>query len=513
MRHTTLAILLTLFVSTTAAVRADDAQKGDNPPGDEGGKKAAPAPAPPRNFVTHHRFTAAGLNLPYTATAEDIDLKDRDGKPTARFFTISYLAEGVKRQEDRPITFFFNGGPGSSSVWLHLGFVGPKRIDIPSDAEDPGAPPYRLKDNPWSLLRVTDLVEVDPIGTGFSRALGDKKDSDFWGFDEDADSVADFIRAFLTVHDRWNSPKYVLGESYGGIRGSLLVPRLQQQLNIGLNGVILISPTINMGALPFNTGGNDLTYVTHLPTLAATAWYHKKLPDSWPSLQALLAEVEPFASGEYAQALFRGDSLSAAEKGRIADQLHRYTGVSKPYILNSDLRLYAPRFAKELLRDEGMAMGLLDSRYMQKELDNAAEAPNSDPFDAKTGPIFVSLFHQYLRDELGADIQEPYLPQNGEANQKWKRRKNSAGAFAGYIDVTGDLAQGTQDNEALRVFTANGYFDLATAYFANAYMLHHSGIDPARVTIRTYPAGHMMYLNQGSLEQLSRDIGKFIEGK
>ncbi len=510
MRKATLAILLTLFVSTTAAVRADDAPKGDKPGG--GGDKAAAAPAP-RKFVTHHRFTAGGVDLPYTATAEDIDLKDREGKPTARFFTISYLAEGVKRQEDRPITFFFNGGPGSASVFLHLGFVGPKRIDIPSDAQDPGGPPYRLKDNPSSLLRFTDLVEVDPIGTGFSRALGEKKDADFWGYDEDADSVADFIRAFLTVHDRWNSPKYILGESYGGIRGSLLVPRLQGQLSVGLNGVILISPAINMGALPFDTGGNDLTYATHLPTLAATAWYHKKLPDSWPSLQALLTEVEQFASGEYLQALFRGDALSAAEKGQIADKLHRYTGVTKQYILNSNLRLYAPRFAKELLRDEGKSIGFLDSRYAQKELDNVAAFPDSDPFEAKTGPIYLALFHQYLRDELGADIQEPYLPQSQEANRSWKRRRNAAGAFAGFIDVTGELAQGTKDNEALRVFVANGYYDMATGYFANVYMFHHSGIDPARVTIRTYPAGHMMYLNQGSLEQLSKDIGELIQGK
>jgi carboxypeptidase C (cathepsin A) len=291
----------------------------------------------------------------------------------------------------------------------------------------------------------------------------------------------------------------------------MLVPRLQGQMNIGLNGVILISPAINMGALPFT--GNDLTYATHLPTLAATAWYHKKLSDSWPSLPALLAEVEKFASGEYLQALFRGDSLSDAEKGQIADKLHRYTGVSKTYILNSNLRIFAGRFAKELLRDEGKATGFLDSRYAQKELDNAGAFPDSDPFSAKTGPIYVSLFHQYLRDELGADILEPYLPQSGEANQSWKRRKNDTGAFAGYVDVTGDLAQGTKDNEALRVFTANGYYDLATAYYANAYMLHHSGIDPARLTMRSYPAGHMMYLNQGSLEQLSKDIGAFIQGK
>lgn len=505
MRNATLAILLALFVSTTAAVRAEDAPKGD--------KKAPAAAAPARKVVTHHRFTAGGVDIPYTAVAEDIDLKDRDGEPTARFFTISYLAEGVKRQEDRPITFYFNGGPGSASIWLHLGFVGPKRIDIPSDAQDPGAPPYHLKDNPWSLLRFTDLVAVDPVGTGFSRALGDKKDADFWGFDEDADSVAEFIRAYLTAHDRWNSPKYILGESYGGIRGAMLVPRLQGEMSIGLNGIILIAPAINMGVLPFVTGGNDLTYVTHLPTLAATAWYHKKLPDSWPSLEALLAEAEQFASTEYLQALFRGDLLSEAEKGKIADKLHRYTGVSRQFILHSNLRLFVPRFAKELLRDEGRATGFLDSRYAQKELDNASEFPNADAFDTKTGPIYVALFNQYLRRDLGTDIQEPYLPQNTEANQSWKRRRNAGGAFSGFVDVTTDLAQGTKDNEALRVFTASGYYDLATAYFANTYMMSHSGIDPARVTMRNYPSGHMMYLHQPSLEQLSKDIGEFIQGK
>ncbi len=510
MRKATLAVLLGIVLSGAIAVHAEEAAaKGPKPPE----KPPAEAPTAPRKFITHHRFTAGGVDIPYTATAEDIDLEDRDGKPTARFFTISYLAENTKRQEDRPITFFFNGGPGSSSVWLNFGFVGPKRIDIPSDASDPGAPPYRLKDNPYSLLRVTDLVEVDPVGTGFSRALGEKKDADFWGYDEDADSVAEFIRAFLTAHDRWNSPKYILGESYGGIRASMLVPRLQSQMNIGLNGVILISPAINMGALPFDTDGNDLTYATHLPTLAAVAWYHHKLPDEWPSLQALLQEVEPFASGEYLEALFQGSALTPERRDAIAEKLHRYTGVSKKYVLESNLRLYAPRFAKELLRDEGKAIGFLDARYAQKELDNAAAFPNSDPFGAKTGPIYMSLFNEYLHDELDAKVSEPYVPQSGDANQSWKRPKSASQAFSGYVDVTDDLAQGTKDNEALRVFTANGYYDLATGYFANAYMLHHSGIDPARLTMKVYPAGHMMYLNQESLEALSHDVSEFIAGK
>jgi len=507
MRKGALATMLALLVTGAVAARADEEAPKDT----KGAEKAAPAsPAAPRKFVTRHHVTAGGRDIAYTATAEDIDIKDNEGKPTARFFTISYIEDG-KKAEDRPITFVFNGGPGSASIWLHFGLVGPKRIDIPSDASDPGAPPYHLKDNPSTILRATDLVMVDPIGTGYSHALGEKKDKDFWGYDEDADSVAEFIRTFITVHDRWNSPKYVLGESYGGIRTALLVPRLQQNLNIALNGVVMISPAINMGALPFATNGNDLTYATHLPTLAATAYYHHKLPDQWPNLQTLLTEVENFASGEYLQALFQGDALAAETKSQVADKLHRYTGVSKQYILNSDLRLYAPRYVKELMRDEGMALGFLDSRYAQKELDKASEFPNNDPFGAKTGPIYVSLFQSYLRDELKVDINDRYAPQNGEANQSWKRPQGGNGAFAGYVDTTGSLAQGTKDNEAMRVFTANGYYDLATGYYANGYMLHHSGIDPARMTIKNYEGGHMMYLVQSSLEALSNDIVTFMQ--
>lgn len=510
MRKGSLAILLTLLVAGAAAARGAEDEPGKD---EKKPEKAAEAPPAPRKFVSHHRVTAGGVDIPYTATAEDIDLQDNEGKTTARFFTISYLREGVKSAEERPITFVFNGGPGSASIWLHFGLVGPKRIDIPSDATDPGAPPYHLKDNPFTLLRATDLVMVDPVGTGYSKAMGEKKDKDFWGYDEDADSVADFIRAFISAHARWNSPKYVLGESYGGIRTALLVPRLQSRLNIGLNGVILISPALNMGVLPFITNGNDLTYATHLPTLAATAYYHHKLSGQWPSLQALLQEVEAFASGEYLLALFRGDGLSAEEKGQIADKLQRYTGVSKQYILNSDLRLYAPRYTKELLRDQGEAVGFLDSRYAQKELDNASEVPNSDPFDAKTGPIYVALFNSYLHDELKVDVQQRYVPSNSEANENWKRPQNATGAFFGFIDTTGGLAQGTKDNESLRVFTANGYYDLATGYYANSYMFHHSGIDPARMTIKNYEGGHMMYLYQPSFEALSDDIVGFIQGK
>jgi carboxypeptidase C (cathepsin A) len=517
MRTTRLAFLLGLLLLLVLASTSPLAAAGEEAAGEEGDKgekadKAAEAPEP-KKFTSEHRLQAGGTDIAYTATAEDVYLRDAEGKPTATFFTISYVKKGVARQEDRPLTFVFNGGPGSGSVWLHFGLVGPKLIDIPSDAQDPGAPPYRLRDNPWTILRATDLVFVDPVGTGFSHALGEKKDADFWGYDEDADSVAEFIRTFITTHNRWNSPKYILGESYGGIRSSMLVPRLQQNLGIGLNGVILVSPALNMGTLPFFVGGNDLAYATHLPALAATAYYHEKLPDAWPSLQALLAEVEAFAGGDYLRALFAGDTLPAGEKAKVAERLHRYTGLDTDYILRSNLRVYVIRFTKELLRDEGKSVGLLDGRYEQDELDDVGEFPEGDPFNAKTSPIYIALFQSYLRNDLKVDLERRYVGSNDDANGEWKRPRNRNGAFAGYIDVTGQLAQGTKDNEALRIFSAAGYHDLTTSYFATRYMLQHSGIDAPRMTIRDYDGGHMMYLHQPSLEALSNDIVRFIEGR
>ncbi len=293
----------------------------------------------------------------------------------------------------------------------------------------------------------------------------------------------------------------------------MLIPRLQGDLSVGLNGAILISPALNMATLPFIFAGNDQVFATSLPALAATAFYHHKLPDAWKDQETLLREVEQFAGNEYLLALFKGTKIDNGEKERIAERLHRYTGLPKDYILRSDLRITPFRFAKELLRDQGKTLGMLDSRYAQSELDNISEFPNSDPFQAKTEPIYVSTFQNYLRNDLGVDLEKRYMPQNGTANEKWKRPANRRGAFAGFVDVTAPLAQGTKDNESLRVFAAAGYNDLVTSYFAMRYMLEHSGIDADRVTIRNYPGGHMMYLHRPSQEALSNDIVKFIEGR
>lgn len=476
-------------------------------------EKKDEAPPPPRRFVTEHRLQSGGTDLRYTATAEDVYLHDADGKPTATFFTLSYTKAGVARPEERPVTFVFNGGPGSSSIWLHFGLVGPRLVDLPSDASDPGAPPYRLRDNPWTILRATDLVFVDPVGTGFSKALGEKENKDFWGFDEDASSVAEFIRSYITTHDRWNSPKYVLGESYGGIRSALLVSRLQDGLNIRLNGVMLVSPALNMGTLPFFGAGNDLPFATHLPALAASAYFHAKLPGDWPNREALLSEVEAFAGSEYLAALFAGDALSPEKREQVAERLHRYTGLSKQYILRSNLRINVERFQKELLREEGKVVAIHDGRYTQDELDDAAASPTGDPFSAKTSPVYVATFQSYLRNDLDVGLEQRFIPLSYEANDNWKRPAGGSHAFSGFVDVTGHLAQGTKDNEALRVFSAGGYHDLTTSYFATEYMLRHSGIDPARITIKNYEGGHMMYLYRPSLEALSNDLVAFIQGR
>jgi carboxypeptidase C (cathepsin A) len=267
-----------------------------------------------------------------------------------------------------------------------------------------------------------------------------------------------------------------------------------------------------MGTLPFAVGGNDLSFATHLPALASIAYYHKKLPGTWPNERALLDEVEAYAGGEYLTALFKGDTLSKEEKDQVAERLHRYTGLSKEYILRSRLRIYVLRFVKELLRDEGKSVGLLDGRYTEDELDNVGEFPEDDAVDGKTSPVYIALFQSYLRNDLKVDLDRRYVGVSFQANESWKRPANRNDAFAGYVDVTAPLAQGTKDNEALRIFCAAGYHDLTTSYYATGYMLRHSGIDPGRMTFKVYDGGHMMYLYQPSLEALSNDLVTFISG-
>jgi len=461
------------------------------------------------HFESKHVLDLGGTTLNYVAVAETTLLHDADGEADAEFFSISYLDPAASAAQ-RPITFAFNGGPGSSSIWLHMGLLGPRLVQVPSDGQSAGAPPYPLVDNPLSLLAVSDLVFVDPIGTGLSRVVLEGDTADHWGVDEDAKSVARFIRRYLSDKARWASPKYILGESYGGIRGPLLVGELQGGANaVALNGLILISPALDMEVV--DGQDNDAAYATVLPTYAATAWYHDALPEKPADLAAFLDEVRAFVKRDYMPALFAGRDLTEERRESLVASLHKYTGLSPEYIRRANLKVSTDRFRRELLRDRGLVLGRLDTRYTSTEADAVGEVPSGDPMSSGIGGAFVAGFMDYLHADLGITVDRDYAVSSDEAGGKWKRPKEEWAAFQGYVDVAPVLARGMADNPALRVFIANGQYDIATTFFAAETNVQRSTMDLDRVVLRNYPAGHMMYVHHPTLAELARDLRTFIK--
>ena len=497
-------ILLLLAASGLPAASAAESSSGSG--------EASARDFVARRFVTDHRMSIGKDTIAYTATAADTILLDADGKPKATIFSISYVKQPVEKAADRPITFLFNGGPGSSAVWLHLGAFGPKRLDLPSDAINPGGPPYRLVDNPHTLLSSSDLVFVDPIGTGYSRALGKNKNADYWGVDEDSAVIAEFIRAYLTAQRRWNSPKYLAGESYGTTRAGLLIRDLELKLldSVFFNGVVLIAVATDISIATDEGSSNEMPYVTNLPTFAATAYYHDALPEKPADLDRFLEEARTFAGAEYLAALFKGSSLSAAEEQAIAAKLHRFTGLSVPYLKRCRLRVDRARFVKELLRERGQTLAFHDTRFVGKDLDDAGENVRLDPFLLGiTGP-FVAVMNDYLGTELGVKVEEPYTAFSLESNQAWKRAKGGQALFSGFLNTTPHLAEAAATNKDFRVFVVSGLHDLATPFFGTEYVFLHSRIDKERITLKNYFGGHMMYLYEPSLRQMSEDIARFM---
>ena len=469
----------------------------------------------PREFVTTHSVRADGKTLRYRAIASETYLRDDHGNPKASIFSTAYFRDGlVSDSESRPLTFIFNGGPGSSSVWLHLGAFGPRRLDLGADPLQGGAPPYRLEDNAHTLLTVSDLVFVDPVGTGYSRSLGDQQSSAYWGVDEDARCLAEFVRMFLTKHGRWQSPKYLAGESYGTIRASYLIRELSLSTLNGMpfNGVIFVSSAVDARLFLGGHPGNEIAYVTDLPTYAATAYYHDKLPSRPANLEPFLEEVRSFASNEYLTALFQGADLDATTRRAIASRLHQYTGLSEEYLLQSNLRVPSRRFLKELLRDRGETLGRLDTRFRGKDPDDVGEMVRWDPFQAGIAGPFVTAINGYLGGELAVDWQRQYEVFSAQANASWKRPLFGQHAFSGYLYAVEPIAQAAAANKDFRIFVASGYHDLTTSFFGAEYTFRQSGIDPERVTLENYEGGHMMYLNESSLARLSRDLRAFIAG-
>ena len=462
-----------------------------------------------KQFMTQKTIRLGNESLTYAAHASETYLIDQKGKPEASIFSVAYLKDGVKDPGERPIAFVFNGGPGSSSIWLHIGLLGPRTVLVPSDGAGAGAPPYRMEPNTHSLLAVSDLVFIDPVGTGFSRALGKAKPEQFWGLDEDAQSIARFIKKFITQHRRWNSPKYIVGESYGTIRAAMLVRELQKNFQgIALNGVVLVAPALDMQTLMFSNGP-DLPYVTYLPTYAATAWRHHQLPERPENLKAFLEEVSRFAATDYLTALFQGDALPEPEKERIIAKLHQYTGISKTYWRRANLRVNSTRFMKEALRDQGLTVGRLDSRYVEDDPDDVGEFPQNDPSSSIDG-AYVAAFNHYLAQDLDVVMDREYNVLNFTANTRWKRPQSHQSIFSGYINVIPLLTRGAVENKDFRIFVANGYYDLTTTFFSAEYMFNHSNIPKDRITMKHYEAGHMMYLHEPSFAQLNKDLKEFI---
>lgn len=451
--------------------------------------------------------TFGGRSVRYTATVEEQVLKGEDGTPKAAIVTSAYVAE--PRDPNRPVTFLFNGGPGSGSVWLQMGAFGPKRVAIPSDAKDDGGPPYPILDNPDSLLDVTDLVFIDPVGTGFSHTIGDTKGADYWGVTKDAKSVAQVIRQWLDANGRWNSPKFLGGESYGTTRSAAVVNELEGAYNdVALNGVILISTVLDFGA-GSETEGAELGYVTVLPSMAATALFHGKA--SAPSVEAFVEEARRFAIGPYAAFLLKGQTASAAERAAILPQLARFTGLSEDYLDRADLRVSSGRFYKELLRDRGLTVGRLDARYTGKDYDNAGEYPDNDPSFYGIDGGYAAAMNAWMRDQIGYKTEQRYVTIGSV--QPWDWTIAGGRDANAYFTVAPYLGKAMRENSSMRLFVGQGWYDFATPFFAAEYALTRTGIPQDRIVWEYYDSGHMMYVRDEDRRKLSADVRAFIRAR
>jgi len=465
--------------------------------------------ADPAPVVTHHTVTVGGRAIAYTARAGTMPLRDANDDEIARVFSVSYTADGESART-RPVTFVWNGGPGSSTMWLHMSSYAPVRVAIPSNATAP-PPGTPLAPNPDSLIDATDLVFIDAVGTGYSQITGKGTPKTFFGIDEDAKAFGLFIRAWVTQNDRWASPKFLFGESYGTMRAAAVVDRLQRD-GMAINGVVLLSSVIDYNALDNGQGpGEDYGYVSFLPTEAAVAWYHHKVAGNPPDLARFIDEVRAFALGPYADALMRGDTLDAATRRAIVAKLHAYTGLDEAYIDRANLRIDPSRFQHALQADAGIATGRLDGRYQGPEWDRTSDSTSYDPTsDDLLTDAMVGAFSRYVRDDLGYRVDRPYLGTNyGVVGAHWNFRRTGSIVAP---NSARDLRNALTKNPYLRVFAANGYYDLATPFFGTEYTLNHLGLDAAlrpHVEYGFYPSGHMVYLNDESRRAFKADLVRF----
>lgn len=493
--------ILALFLTFSIALSAQEKEEV---------LKQIPAP---KSFITNHQITNGGKLIKYNAIASETYLKNEAGDSVASIWSVAYIKEGIIDQTKRPVTFVFNGGPGSSSIWLHMGMFGPKLVKVNSDAkEDDGAAPYNVVTNKNGILDLTDIVFIDPVGTGYSRVIGKGKVEDYWGLNQDANSIAKFMRQWITEKNRWFSPKYIAGESFGTPRAVLVANVLEGGgQNMALNGLILISQCLDYaGSTSIND--NITSYLTYLPSMAATAWYHKKAGQG-KTLESFLEECRNYTFNSYAPALYKGSSLNDVEKNEVADNLSYFTGLDKAYVLKSNLRILMPRFQKELLADQGLALGRNDGRYMGNEIDKLSDGPHlGDASSYQTSSAYTAALNYYYATTLNIKMDRPYVTSNKEVNSKWNWRPVAEGEGwePSFMNVSRKLGETMRRNTDMKVMVASGYYDLICPFLDAEYTFSRNGIEIDKVKMKYYEAGHMMYVHDPDYIKLSDDIREFL---
>jgi len=477
-----------------------------------GASADAPATSPllpgPQTAVTHHTERIGNRTLAYTATAGTIELTNNKDEATADVFFVAYTAGGLGPTTQRPITFAFNGGPGGSSALIHLGAFGPRTVVTTNGAITP-PPPYAIVDNAQSLLDTSDLVFIDAVGTGFSRIVGHGTPKDFYGVEADGRAFEQFVRRYITANNRWNSPKYLAGESYGTLRCAVLANMLQKD-GISLSGITLLSTVLNYATL-VSAPGNDLPYWLYLPSEAAVAAYQHTLPHPPSDLPAFLQTVRAFAQGPYLTALAKGANLTRDERDAIAQTLHADTGLPVDYLVRSGLRVEPERFEKQLLGSSEETIGRFDARFRNFDLDPLTDSAESDPSSDAVFGAFTAAFNSYVRGELHYQTEAPYVFLSSDVNRQWQWSRGENGSLNA-VNASNDLRDALTVNPYLRVFSANGIYDLATPFFATEYALTHLGLNPAlqgHITFGYYSSGHMIYLNATARAALKADLVKF----
>ena len=467
-------------------------------------------PIPPEtSSVTKHDWTGGGTTIHYTATAGNLLIRDEHDKVNGSIFYVAYTADGADPRT-RPVTFFYNGGPGAATIWLHMGSFGPMRV-VTASPEATGPAPFQMVENQYSLLDKSDLVFIDAPLCGFSRAVGKGTAKDFAGVDEDIRAFDKFITRYITVNERWNSPKFLFGESYGTTRSAGLVAALQND-GIEFNGVTLLSSILNYAV---RSPGYDIEAIGYFPSFAAIGYQHNKVKRQG-SLAEWVEQARKFAAGPYAAALYQGDKLPPAEFDAIAQKVAGFTGLSVQYVKESKLRISGTRFRKELLRDENEVLGRYDARFEGFDVDAAGEGPGYDPSDTGINGVYVGAFHDYIQHDLKYMSSEPYYLSGPGLNQAWNFKHRVSGGYGrgeqDQPDVAVDLSDAMRKNPKLRVFSANGYFDLATPFFLTEFDLHHMLLPPSiasNIEFGYYPAGHMVYLNVDALKEMKSDLNRF----